>query len=97
MNSNRNAKGKARNLNIYTYNKGKVKKIWSTSDKAIAYNKKQKTIVSLQYSGFSENGSGMAKYDIYKYDGKKIVKKHHISLNVKDISKMRMEIKLQQI
>ena len=38
VNSNRNAKGKARNLNIYTYNKGKVKKIWSTSDKAIAYN-----------------------------------------------------------
>ena len=33
-----NAEGKARNLNIYTYNKGKVKKIWSTSDKAIAYN-----------------------------------------------------------
>lgn len=75
VNSNRNAKGKARNLNIYTYNKGKVKKIWSTSDKAIAYNKKQKTIVSLQYSGFGENGSGMAKYDIYKYGGKKIVKK----------------------
>ena len=39
VNSNRNARGKARNLNIYTYNKGKVKKIWSTSDKAIAYNK----------------------------------------------------------
>ena len=75
VNSNRNAKGKARNLNIYTYNKGKVKKIWSTSDKAIAYNNKQKTIVSLQYSGFGESGSGMAKYDIYKYDGKKIVKK----------------------
>ena len=63
VNSNRNAKGKARNLNIYTYNKGKVKKIWSTSDQIIAYNKKQKTIVSLQYSGFGENGSGMAKYD----------------------------------
>ena len=38
VNSNRNAKGKARNLNIYTYNKGKVKKIWSKSDNAIAYN-----------------------------------------------------------
>ena len=75
VNSNCNAEGKVRNLNIYTYNKGKVKKIWSTSDKEIAYNKKQKTIVSLQYSGFGENGSGMAKYDIYKYDGKKIVKK----------------------
>ena len=28
---------------------------------------------------------------------RKLKKKHHISLNVKDISKMRMEIKLQQI
>lgn len=40
MNLNSNAEGKARNLNIYTYNKGKVKKIWSTSDQIIAYNKK---------------------------------------------------------
>ena len=44
VNLNSNAEGKARNLNIYTYNKGKVKKIWSTSDQIIAYNKKQKTI-----------------------------------------------------
>lgn len=97
MNLNSNAEGEARNLNIYTYNKGKVKKIWSTSDQIIAYNKKQKTIAGLQYSVLSENGSEREKYYIYKYNGKKIVKKHHISLNVKDISKMRMEIKLQQI
>ena len=40
VNLNSNAEGKARNLNIYTYNKGKVKKIWSTSDQIIAYNQK---------------------------------------------------------
>lgn len=68
-------KAKARNLNIYTYNKGKVKKIWSTSDQIIAYNKKQKTIAGLQYSVLSENGSEREKYYIYKYDGKKVVKK----------------------
>ena len=56
VNLNSNAEGKARNLNIYTYNKGKVKKIWSTSDQIIAYNKKQKTIAGLQYSVLSENG-----------------------------------------
>lgn len=70
-----NAEVKARNLNIYTYNKGKVKKIWSTSDQIIAYNKKQKTIAGLQYSVLSENGSEREKYYIYKYNGKKIVKK----------------------
>lgn len=75
MNLNSNAEGKARNLNIYTYNKGKVKKIWSTSDQIIAYNKKQKTIAGLQYSVLSENGSERKKYYIYKYNGKKIVKK----------------------
>ncbi len=75
VNLNSNAEGKARNLNIYTYNKGKVKKIWSTSDQIIAYNKKQKTIAGLQYSVLSENGSEMEKYYIYKYNGKKIVKK----------------------
>ena len=63
------------NLNIYTYNKGKVKKIWSTSDQIIAYNKKQKTIAGLQYSVLSENGPEREKYYIYKYNGKKIVKK----------------------
>ena len=75
VNLNSNAEGKARNLNIYTYNKGKVKKIWSTSDQIIAYNKKQKTIAGLQYSVLSENGSEREKYYIYKYNGKKIVKK----------------------
>ena len=48
VNLNPNAEGEARNLNIYTYNKGKVKKIWSTSDQIIAYNKKQKTIAISQ-------------------------------------------------
>lgn len=38
-NSSPSAKGKARNLNFYAYSKGKVKKIWSTSDQAITYNK----------------------------------------------------------
>ena len=75
VNLNSNAEGKARNLNIYTYNKGKVKKIWSTSDQIIAYNKKQKTIAGLQYSVLSENGPEREKYYIYKYNGKKIVKK----------------------
>ena len=56
VNLNSNAEGKARNLNIYTYNKGKVKKIWSTSDQIIAYNKKQRTSGGLQYSVLSENG-----------------------------------------
>lgn len=70
-----NAEVKARNLNIYTYNKGKVKKIWSRSDQIIAYNKKQKTIAGLQYSVLSENGPEREKYYIYKYNGKKIVKK----------------------
>ena len=74
VNLNSNAEGKARNLNIYTYNKGKVKKIWSTSDQIIAYNKKQKTIAGLQYSVLSENGSEREKYYIYKYDGKKVGK-----------------------
>lgn len=74
-NSSPSAKGKARNLNFYAYSKGKVKKIWSTSDQIIAYNKKQKTIAGLQYSVLSENGSEREKYYIYKYDGKKIVKK----------------------
>ena len=48
---NSNAEGKARNLNIYTYNKGKVKKIWSTSDQIIAYNKNRKQLqaYSIQY------------------------------------------------
>ena len=72
VNLNSNAEGKARNLNIYTYNKGKVKKIWSTSDQIIAYNKKQKTIAGLQYSVLSENGPEREKYYIYKYNGKKI-------------------------
>ena len=75
VNLNSNAEGKARNLNINTYKKGKVKKIWSTSDQIIAYNKKQKTIAGLQYSVLSENGSEREKYYIYKYNGKKIVKK----------------------
>ena len=75
VNLNSNAEGEARNLNIYTYNKGKVKKIWSTSDQIIAYNKKQKTIAGLQYSVLSENGAEREKYYIYKYNGKKIVKK----------------------
>ena len=74
-NSSPSAKGKARNLNFYAYSKGKVKKIWSTSDQIIAYNKKQKTIAGLQYSVLSENGSEREKYYIYKYNGKKIVKK----------------------
>lgn len=74
-NSDYSAKGKDRNLNFYTYSKGKVKKIWSTSDQAITYNKKQKTIISLQRSGTDEDGSAYAQYDIYKYNGKKIVKK----------------------
>ena len=74
VNLNSNAEGKARNLNIYTYNKGKVKKIWSTSDQIIAYNKKQKTIAGLQYSVLSENGPEREKYYIYKYNGKKLVK-----------------------
>lgn len=39
----------ARKLNIYTYNKGKVKKIWSTSSNNMGYNRKQKTIVDLRY------------------------------------------------
>ena len=69
VNLNSNAEGKARNLNIYTYNKGKVKKIWSTSDQIIAYNKKQKTIAGLQYSVLSENGSESEKYYIYKFNG----------------------------
>ena len=56
VNLNSNAEGNTSNLNIYTYNKGKVKKIWSTSDQIIAYNKKQKTIAGLQYSVLSENG-----------------------------------------
>ena len=68
VNLNSNAEGEARNLNIYTYNKGKVKKIWSTSDQIIAYNK-------IQYSVLSENGPEREKYYIYKYNGKKIVKK----------------------
>ena len=74
-NSSPSAKGKGRNLNFYAYSKGKVKKIWSTSDQIIAYNKKQKTIAGLQYSVLSENGSEREKYYIYKYNGKKIVKK----------------------
>ena len=51
VNLNSNAEGKARNLNIYTYNKGKVKKIWSTSDQIIAYNKNRKQLqaYSIQY------------------------------------------------
>ena len=73
-NTSNKAKGKARNLNIYTYNKGKVKKIWSTSDQALTYNKKNKTIIDLQMGGGDEGGSAFAKYDIYKYNGKKIVK-----------------------
>lgn len=73
-NSDRNAKGKARNLNIYTYSKGKVKKIWSTSDQALSYNKKNKTIIDLKMGGGDDDGSAFAKYDIYKYNGKKIVK-----------------------
>ena len=40
-----------------------------------AYNKKQKTIAGLQYSVLSENGPEREKYYIYKYNGKKIVKK----------------------
>lgn len=74
-NSSPSAKGKARNLNFYTYSKGKVKKIWSTSDQAITYNKKQKTLVSLQSFGINEDKSAYSVYDIYKYNGKKIVKK----------------------
>lgn len=74
-NDNYKASKKARQLNFYTYKKGKVKKIWSTSDQAITYNKKQKTIVSLQSASSDEDGSAYAKYDIYKYNGKKIVKK----------------------
>lgn len=83
----RNSQGtgkKGRNLNIYTYSKGKVKKIWSTSDQAIVYNKKQKTIVDLQYMGQdSEMGTYDAAYDIYKYNGKKIVKKGSYFCNIK--------------
>ena len=71
-NSSPSAKGKARNLNFYAYSKGKVKKIWSTSDQAITYNKKQKTLVSF---GINEDKSAYSVYDIYKYNGKKIVKK----------------------
>ena len=74
-NSSPSAKGKARNLNFYAYSKGKVKKIWSTSDQAITYNKKQKTLVSLQSFGINEDKSAYSVYDIYKYNGKKIVKK----------------------
>lgn len=64
----------ARKLNIYTYSKGKVKKIWSTSSNNMGYNRKQKTIVDLRYWGGGMSES-YAKYDIYKYNGKKIVKK----------------------
>lgn len=41
----------------------------------IIKNRKQLQAYSIQYSVLSENGSEMEKYDIYKYDGKKIVKK----------------------
>ena len=73
----KNTKGRtqaARKLNIYTYSKGKVKKIWSTSSNNMGYNRKQKTIVDLRYwgGGMSE---AQEKFDIYKYNGKKIVKK----------------------
>ena len=75
-NSSPSAKGKARNLKFFMHTvKGKVKKIWSTSDQAITYNKKQKTLVSLQSFGINEDKSAYSVYDIYKYNGKKIVKK----------------------
>lgn len=71
---NHKASKKARQLNIYTYSKGKVKKIWSTSYKALSYNKKQKTIVNLRESSDDE-GNSYEIVDAYKYNGKKIVKK----------------------
>ena len=73
-NSDPKAKGKARNLNIYTYEKGKVKKIWSSSDLSIGYNKKQKTLVILKHWDGGEDGSGEGKFDIYKYNSKKMLK-----------------------